>query len=68
MALCACDMVVAPKAGEALDSHYLALQQYSRCLEKSALQVLPEVFSIGLCGVIEADLELCCNSGSAGFL
>ena len=36
--------------------------------QKSLTATVPKVFQIGLCGVVEADLELFCNSWSAGFL
>ena len=41
------------------------VQPFSR---KSLTATVPKVFQIGLCGVVEADLELFCNSWSAGFL
>jgi len=41
------------------------LQPFS---QKSLTATVPKVFQIGLCGVVEADLELFCNSWSAGFL
>jgi len=37
-------------------------------LPKSRTATVPKVFQIGLCVVVEADLELFCNSCSAGFL
>jgi len=36
--------------------------------EKSHTATVPKVFQIGLCGVVEADLELFCNGWNAGFL
>jgi len=36
--------------------------------QKSHTPFLAKEFQIGLCGVVEADLELFCNSLSAGFL
>ena len=36
--------------------------------QKSLTATVPKVFQIGLCGVVEADLELFCNSWSVGFL
>jgi len=42
-----------------------AIQPFS---QKSRTATVPRVFQIGLCGVVEADLELICNSWSAGFL
>jgi len=44
---------------------FLTLQPFS---EKSRTATVPKVFQIGLCGVVEADLELFCNSWSAGVL
>jgi len=41
------------------------LQPFS---QKSRTATVPKVLRIGLCGVVEADLELFCNSWSAGFL
>jgi len=41
------------------------LQPFS---QKSGTATIPKVFQIGLCGVVEADLELFWNSWSAGFL
>jgi len=45
--------------------HPCIVQPFSR---KSLTATVPKVFQIGLCGVVEADLELFCNSWSAGFL
>ena len=42
-----------------------SLQPFS---QKSLTATVPKVFQIGLCGVVEADLELFCNSWSVGFL
>jgi len=36
--------------------------------QKSLTATVPKVFQIGLCGVVEADLELICNSWSVGLL
>jgi len=36
--------------------------------QKPLTATVPKVFQIGLCGVVEADLELFCNSWSVGFL
>ena len=36
--------------------------------QKSLTATVPKVFQIGLRGVVEADLELFCNSWSVGFL
>jgi len=36
--------------------------------QKSLTATVPKVFQIGLCGVVEADLELFCNSWSVEFL
>jgi len=36
--------------------------------QKSRTATVPKLFPIGLCGVVEADSELFCNSWSAGFL
>jgi len=44
------------------DSH---VQPFS---QKSLSATVPKVFQIGLCGVVEADLELICNSWSVEFL
>jgi len=41
---------------------------FNRFPEIPALQLSSNIFTIGLCGVAEADLELFCNSWSAGFL
>jgi len=41
------------------------LQPFS---QKSLTATVPKVFQIGLCGVVEADLELFWNSWSVGFL
>jgi len=41
------------------------LQPFS---QKSLTATVPKVFQIGLCWVVEADLELFCNSWSVGFL
>jgi len=41
------------------------LQPFS---QKSRTPTVAKEFQIGLCGVIEADLELFCNCWSAGFL
>jgi len=35
--------------------------------QKSRTPTVAKEFQIGLCGVVEADLELFCNSWSAGF-
>jgi len=43
----------------------LLLQPFS---QKSRTATVPEVFQIGLCGVVEADIELFWDSWSAGFL
>jgi len=42
-----------------------AVQPFS---QKSRTPTVAKEFQIGLCGVVEADLELFCNSWSAGFL
>jgi len=39
-----------------------------RFSQKSRTATVPKVFQISLCGVVEADLELFCNSWSAGIL
>jgi len=44
---------------------YDLLQPFS---QKSRTATVPKVLRIDLCGVVEADLELFCNSWSAGFL
>jgi len=44
---------------------YPTIQPFS---QKSLTATVPNVFQIGLCGVVEADLELFCNSWSVGFL
>jgi len=36
--------------------------------QKSRTPTVAKEFQIGLCGVVEADLELFCNCWSAGFL
>ena len=41
---------------------------YSRSPKNSCTATVPKLFQIGLCGVVKADLELFCNSWSAGFL
>jgi len=41
------------------------LQPFS---QKSRTATVPKVFQIGLCGVVEAYLEIFCNSWSSGFL
>jgi len=43
----------------------LSVQPFS---QKSRTQTVTTEFQIGLCGVVEADLELFCNCWSAGFL
>jgi len=45
-----------------------AWARYSRSPKKSRTPTVAKEFQIGLCGVVEADLELFCNSWSAGFL
>ena len=42
-----------------------AVQPFS---QKSLTATVPKVFQIGLCGVVEADLELFCNSWSVEIL
>ena len=44
---------------------FLQVQPFS---QKSRTATVPKVFQIGLCGVVEADLELFWYSWSAGFL
>jgi len=46
-------------------SSFWALQPFS---QKSRTATVPKVFQIGLCGVVEADLELFWDSWSVGFL
>jgi len=43
---------------------YPILQPFS---QTSLSATVPKVFQIGLCGVVVADLERFCNSGSVGF-
>jgi len=43
---------------------FMLIQSFS---QKSLTATVPKVFQIGLCGVVEADLELFCNSWSMGF-
>jgi len=52
-------------ASSVLRSGCWGVQPFS---QKSRAATVPEVFQIGLCGVVEADLELFCNSWSAGLL
>jgi len=47
-----------------LTMHLVVIQPFS---QKSLTATVPKVFQIGLCGVIEADLELFCNSGVRDF-
>ena len=69
--LCVCLIIILPVCR--------TIQPFPRhvCIKKNALQPLSQnssnltvsqVFQIGLCGVIEADLELFCNSWSGGIL
>jgi len=46
-------------------AHSTILQPFS---QKSLTAIVSKEFQIGLYGVIEADLELFCNSWSEGFL
>jgi len=45
--------------------HVLNIQPFS---QKSRTPTVAKEFQIGLCGVVEADLELFCYCWSAGFL
>ena len=47
------------------DGRVSAIQPFS---QKSRTATVPKMIQIGLCGVVEADLELFCNSWRAGFL
>jgi len=50
------------------DQEHANSQPIQPFLQKSRTATVPKVFRIGLYGVVEADLELFCNSWSAGFL